>query len=99
MKQLAEFTWETRETIVVHRASSIERMFCPYCEEVGEMIAPYVISKISDLTERDVFRMVESGTIFSIEFDRLLVCLGCAAAGGRPGARQRQTSMKSRSKQ
>lgn len=77
MKQTAEITLETKETIVVHRPNLIERRNCPLCCKTVDMVAPYVIASVSNTTEREIFRLVESGLLYSFASDRLRVCITC----------------------
>ena len=77
MRQTAEITLETKETIVINRPDLIERRLCPNCQGIVDMVAPYVIATLSGITEREIFRLIESGLIFSFESDRLRVCLNC----------------------
>ena len=77
MKQTAEFILETKETIMIRRPDLIERGLCPNCSEIVDMVAPYVIATLSGITEREIFRLIESGLIYSFESDRLRVCLNC----------------------
>lgn len=77
MKQTAEITLETKETLVISQSGLTELRSCPKCNDIVEMVAPYVIAVVSAFTEREIFRFVESDLVYSFESDRLRVCLGC----------------------
>ena len=75
MKQRGHITLETEETIVLYESSMAENRFCRECDADALMIAPRAATAVSGLTEREVFRFVESGKIHFTEDDPILVCL------------------------
>ena len=75
MKQRGRITLETEETIVLHESSGAETRFCRECDADALMIAPRAAAAVSGLTEREVFRLVESGKIHFTENETTLVCL------------------------
>jgi hypothetical protein len=41
------------------------------------MVSPDILALISDTSEREIFRLIEAGTIFFDESDRVVVCPIC----------------------
>jgi hypothetical protein len=80
MKQKAEITFETEETIVFREGSCIRSIFCPACGERVLMASPQAIAAISNLTEREIFRLLEYDRIHFSETDRVLICMKSVAA-------------------
>ena len=83
MKETERITFETEETIVIRTGGVPEQRFCPHCERIVDMIAPYMVATMSTKTEREIFRLVEAGLIYSFESDRLRVCIECLAGERR----------------
>ena len=77
MKQKTEVTFEQRETVVIKRAASHLTEFCPQCRMWGEFVTPEVLAAIVDATEREIFRLVEQGTIYFVEKRRIYACQTC----------------------
>lgn len=87
MTQKAEFTFEIEETVVLKQGGQISNEFCPFCKDTVSMVSIDILSLVTYRSELDLFRLVESGTIYSIETGRLLACSGCyhrAFSGQRP---------------
>jgi hypothetical protein len=74
-----EITFEVEETIILRQAARLSSRFCRQCGAVVEMISPQTIADLSDLTEREIFRLVETGKIHFIEAGRILICLNSIA--------------------
>jgi hypothetical protein len=77
MTQKTEITFEVEETFIVRHGDRIATHFCPRCDEVIEMVSPDVISLVTGSSEREIFRLVETGAIYFVEAERLIVCPGC----------------------
>ena len=75
MKQETEITFEIEETIVLRASSTVLTAFCPVCGEPVLMVSPQAITAISGLTEREIFRLVETNKIHFAETGRILICL------------------------
>ncbi len=73
MKRRMEITFETEELVSIKLRRSFTG-FCSQCNAVVEMLTPEVIAALSDLSEREIFRLIESGEIYFIETDRVFVC-------------------------
>jgi hypothetical protein len=75
MKRKAEITFEVEETIIVRQRAKLVTAFCPQCASHVEMAAPQTIAAWSELTEREIFRLVEAGEVHFVEVERILICL------------------------
>lgn len=75
MSKRFEIKLETEETIVLREGSKIMTAFCPSCGEGVLMASPQVISVLSGITEREVFRLLEVGKIHFTETGGVLICL------------------------
>jgi hypothetical protein len=66
---------EFNETFAyVNRVEKFER-YCPTCEETIEFVAPQIAAVTLNTTEREIYRLVESGRVHFLEIDRVLVCM------------------------
>ena len=74
MKQRGQITFEMEETIVLHEGSRAEKRFCRECKDIVLMVAPQAAAAVAGLTEREVFRFVESGKVHFTEDEPILVC-------------------------
>src|SRR5262249_47168124 len=77
MAQKTEITFEVEETVTLKQGGKIATQFCPRCEEVVEMVSPDVLSLATGSSEREIFRLIETGAIHFTEGERLVVCPGC----------------------
>jgi hypothetical protein len=75
MTQKTEFEIEVNETVTYSRRSERFENFCPTCKCMTEMATPQVGAILAELTEREIYRLVETGEIHFVETDRVLVCL------------------------
>jgi hypothetical protein len=75
MKQKGEITFEIEETIILRQGERKVKSFCPHCAALVEMASPYLTAMISNLSEREIFRLIERGRIHFIETNRVLICL------------------------
>jgi hypothetical protein len=75
MTQKTEFEIEVNETVTYSRRSERFENFCPACRCMTEMATPQVGAILAELTEREIYRLVETGEIHFVETDRVLVCL------------------------
>lgn len=62
---------------VVAYSSRNERFnnFCPACRGMSEMATPQLGAILAQITEREIYRLVESGAVHFVETDRVLICL------------------------
>ena len=77
MKQKAAVTFEKEETLVIRQSAYLKTDFCPTCNEVVDMLAPEVLAQIAKSTEREIFRLIESGVLPFVERKRIYACLQC----------------------
>ena len=70
-------TFEVEETIVLKQGGKISRQDCPECQETVDLLSPDVLALITGTSEREIFRLVESGSVFFVESGRLVVCPEC----------------------
>jgi hypothetical protein len=75
MKQKTEIEIEVNETVAYSRRSERFENFCPICKRMSEMATSQVASVLGNLTEREIYRLVETGDVHFVETDRVLVCL------------------------
>ena len=69
--------FEVEETIALRQGAQIGSEFCPQCRLVSALIMPRVIAIFSGVKEREIFRLIESGKIYFVEANGVLVCLSC----------------------
>jgi hypothetical protein len=79
-----EITVETHRTLRISVRSRRSRLFCPGCAAEVEMVSADVAARVAGLSEREVFRLVESGGLHhtGAPDGRLLVCLNALADKG-----------------
>ena len=75
MKQKTEIEIELNETVAYSRRSERFETFCPECKSLVEMAAPQVAAILTQTTEREIYRLVETGKVHFVETDRVLICL------------------------
>ena len=66
---------ELNETVAYSRASEKFECFCPGCKALVELATPQVAAIITRITEREIYRLVETNEVHFVENDRVLVCL------------------------
>ncbi len=77
MKQKKQIVIEEEETVVLRGGEMSTAGFCPFCGESVVMATPWIAANLNGSTEREIFRMVERGTIYVTEGERILMCLRC----------------------
>jgi len=75
MKQKTEIEIELIETIAYSKREERFEAFCPQCKTPVEMTTPQVAAILSQLTEREIYRFVETDKVHFVETDRVLICL------------------------
>ncbi len=75
MNQKTEIEIELSETVAYCRRSERFETFCPECKSLVEMTTPQVAAILERPTEREIYRLVETGAVHFIETDRVLICL------------------------
>ena len=74
MKRKAEITFEIEETIILRQGEQMLQAFCPQCRAPVEMITPQIAAALSGLSEREIFRLIESGRLHCLEAERIYIC-------------------------
>ena len=77
MTQRVELTLEIEETVVLKQGGYFVTEYCPRCREMVDMVSPDVLSLISGVSEREIFRLVEAGAIHFLEAARIVACPSC----------------------
>jgi hypothetical protein len=74
MKQKREITFEVEETTIVRQGEKRLTQFCRQCQAPAEMLTPEIAARLSGLSEREIFRLIENGQIHFVEVERVFVC-------------------------
>ena len=75
MLHKTEIEIELNETVAYSRGSERFESFCPVCKSMVDMAVPKVAAIIGHISEREIYRLVESGNVHFTETDRILVCV------------------------
>jgi hypothetical protein len=75
MKHRTEIEIEVSETIAYSRRDEQFMAFCLKCNSHVEMCSPATAAVIAKLTEREIYRLVESGQIHYVDTGRVLICM------------------------
>jgi hypothetical protein len=85
MKRKTEITFEVEETTVVRQpAAQIVTAFCPQCRAPVEMLAPEIAAALCQVSEREIFRLLENGRLHFVEAERIFVCRNSLMDGTKP---------------
>jgi hypothetical protein len=77
MAERTSVTFEIEETVVFKKPAALTSGYCPLCQTIVELISPQFFASVTGASEREIFRMIEAGLLFSVESDVLRVCLYC----------------------
>ncbi len=66
---------EIDERIAVTDREQQFEAYCSDCKKMGEMVTPKMVSLLTEISEREVFRMIERAEVHFIENARVLVCM------------------------
>lgn len=83
MKQRVEMIFETEETLMLRLGGNIRRAYCERCAAMADMTPPWILAAITSGNEREIFRLIEAGLVYSFESDCLRVCLSCVVTERR----------------
>jgi len=75
VKQKTEIEIELSETFAYTRGSERFETFCPECKSLVEMATPQVAAILTRLTEREIYRLVETNKFHFVETGGGLICL------------------------
>lgn len=78
-EQEAEIVFEKEETVLLRRSAATINEFCASCERCTIMATPEAVALVSGLSEREIFRMIETGEIHFYEGPKIYVCLSSLA--------------------
>jgi len=70
-----EITFETEETVVLREGSKVAVNQCPACGKGVLMATPQAVAFLSEMSERQVFRLLEADLLHFTENGRVMVCL------------------------
>lgn len=74
-KKHHEIVVEIDERIAVTNSEQRFEAYCSECKKMTEMATPKTAGVIADISEREVFRLVESKEVHFVENARVLVCI------------------------
>ena len=77
MNQRKQVVFEVEETVVLRGGEKSTEGFCPFCGEAAAMATPWIAANVHEVSEREIFRMIERGAIYVTEGERILMCLRC----------------------
>lgn len=77
MKQTAKITFEMEETVLLRKGASVLNEYCSRCQADAVLMTPETISKLANVSEREIFRLMEAGEIYFIEQKRIYACPDC----------------------
>ena len=66
---------EIDERIAVTKSEQQFEAYCSDCKKMTEMATPKTAAMLTDISEREVFRLIEGKEIHFIENARVLVCI------------------------
>ena len=75
MKRRAEIKFETEETILFRQGPAAVREYCPECRAIVDMLSPRAMAIFGKVSERVVFRLIETGDLHYVENTGVFVCL------------------------
>jgi hypothetical protein len=75
MKQRAEITFETEETVVRREGAKATSAFCSVSERDVLMATPQAAAFLSGVSERHIFRMLGADLLHFTEGGRVMICL------------------------
>ena len=69
------FVVEIDERIAVTNEEQQFEAYCSDCSKMTQMATPKTAGVLTEISEREVFRLIEGKEIHFIENDRVLVCI------------------------
>ena len=70
-----EIEIELNETVAYRPRREMRRQFCPKCGSQAEMATPLLAAVSMNVTEREIFRLVEADQVHFIETDGIFICM------------------------
>lgn len=84
MKQKTQITFEVEETIILRQVEKTFMDFCPECQALVEMTTPQIAAALLNLSEREIFRLIENGRLHFTEAERIFICQNSLTNGTEP---------------
>lgn len=75
MSELKQIVFEVEESVVVRSGELTVAGYCPSCEDNVAMATPCMAAALSDMSEREIFRLIEAGAIHFTETGQVMICL------------------------
>ena len=75
MKRKVEVTFETEQTVVLRANSQLSVEHCFDCGQSMLMATPQAAAFLAGLSERHIFRLIESGAVHFTETECVRVCV------------------------
>ena len=75
MTKKTEIEIEMSETVAYSSRRERFENFCPTCKAMSEMATPQTAAVLTHTTERELYKLVETGRVHFVETDRVLICL------------------------
>ncbi|GEM_PF-3385713 len=88
MNQQAEIVFEKEETILLRQSAATMNEFCPFCDAVSVMATPEAVTLMTGVSEREIFRLIETGDIHFYDGPKVYVCLNSLSAVREKRGRQ-----------
>ena len=77
MNKKTEITFELEETFTLRKGGKPIPGYCPRCQHEVGFVLPTVLAVVAGTSEREIFRLVETGAIHFVEAEQLVVCPRC----------------------
>lgn len=75
MSRQKRIVFEIEERVVIRSGEFTTAVFCPFCDETVSMATPCTAAALSELSERELFRLIEAGKIHFTETVQVMICL------------------------
>jgi len=75
MERKTEIEIELNETVAYRPRREMRKQFCPKCESLADMATPLLAATMANLTEREIFRLVEADQVHFVETDGIFICM------------------------
>ncbi len=72
MTQKTEIEIEMSETVAYSRRGDRFETFCPTCKCMSDMATAQVAAVLTHMTEREIYKLVETGSVHFVETNRVL---------------------------
>jgi hypothetical protein len=78
LRSRTEIKYEVEETVTLRLSENVLTRFCPQCRADVPMAAPELVARKFTYSEREIFRLIETGAVHFVESQRILICLPSA---------------------